>query len=41
MRETGYALDSGSPKILWLPADRASQQCPGTAPAACAGGFGG
>jgi hypothetical protein len=24
MRETGYALDSGSPKILWLPADRAS-----------------
>ena len=35
---TGYALDSGSPKILWLSADRGSQQCPGTAPVVCVGG---
>ena len=35
---TGYALDSGRPKILWLPAGRVSQQCPGTALGSCPGG---
>ena len=31
---TGYALDSGCPKTLWLPPGRVSQQYPSTAPGA-------
>jgi hypothetical protein len=35
---TGYALDSGNPKILWLPAGQVSQRCRCAAPSAYTGG---